>query len=53
MSAAQEPETKTYAGGCHCGRFRFTFPHVPFDDGQHDVCNCNCTICSKQGVLWM
>ncbi|KIP11268.1 hypothetical protein PHLGIDRAFT_43224, partial [Phlebiopsis gigantea 11061_1 CR5-6] len=44
---------KEYAGGCHCGRFRFTFPHVPFEDGQYGVGDCNCSFCSKQGVLWI
>ena len=40
------PETKTYKGGCHCGRVRF---EVTADLGQ--VIACNCSICSKRGLL--
>ena len=38
---------KTYAGGCHCGRVRFT---VKFDLNQ-PVYDCNCSICRKKGFL--
>jgi hypothetical protein len=39
--------TKTYSGGCHCGNVRFD---VTADLGQ--VIECNCSICSKHGLLW-
>jgi hypothetical protein len=39
-------ETKTYAGGCHCGHVRF--------QAQADlsrVMACNCSICTQRGLL--
>ncbi len=42
------PETKTYAGGCHCGSVRY---EVKTDLGQ--VVACNCSICTKRGFLWI
>ena len=41
-----ETETKTYTGGCHCGRVRY---EVTLALGQ--VISCNCSICSKKGHL--
>jgi hypothetical protein len=40
------PETKTYAGGCHCGKVRYD---VTTD--LSTVISCNCSICSKKGHL--
>lgn len=37
---------KTYEGGCHCGRVRF---RVTAD--LSDVTECNCSICTKKGIL--
>ena len=39
-------ETKTYAGGCHCGHVRF---QAQADLGQ--VMSCNCSICTQRGFL--
>lgn len=39
-------ETRTYTGGCHCGRVRY---EVTTDLGQ--VISCNCSICTKKGYL--
>jgi hypothetical protein len=36
----------TYEGGCHCGRVRF---RVRADLAR--VSDCNCSICSKKGIL--
>lgn len=40
------PETRKYAGGCHCGKVRY---EVITDLGR--VVSCNCSICSKRGHL--
>jgi hypothetical protein len=37
----------THHGGCHCGRVRFEVT-APKD---LQVCDCNCSICSKSGFL--
>jgi hypothetical protein len=37
---------KTYAGGCHCGRVRFTATA-----DLAGVTDCNCSICTKKGFL--
>jgi hypothetical protein len=37
---------RSHSGGCHCGRVRFT---VLAD--LSDVAECNCSICTKKGIL--
>ena len=37
---------KTYHGSCHCGREKFTTT-----TNIDKVVSCNCSICSKKGVL--
>lgn len=39
-------ESKTYSGGCHCGKVRY---EVTADLSQ--VMECNCSICSKKASL--
>jgi len=39
-------ESKTYTGGCHCGKVRY---EVQVDLGS--VISCNCSICAKTGSL--
>lgn len=39
-------ESKTYEGGCHCGKVRYT---VTSDLAK--VLSCNCSICTKRGAL--
>ncbi|NRD63814.1 GFA family protein [Corallococcus exiguus] len=40
-------EAATLKGSCHCGATRFEVTAHP-----KDVTRCNCTFCSKRGVLW-
>jgi hypothetical protein len=40
------PATQTHQGGCHCGKVRYT---AETDLAQ--VIECNCSICSKHGLL--
>lgn len=42
----KEKESKTYAGGCHCGKVRY---EVVTDLAT--VISCNCSICAKRGWL--
>jgi len=39
---------QTYEGGCHCGRVRF---RMRVDLEQSTVGECNCSICTKKGIL--
>ena len=39
-------EPQTYSGGCHCGQVRY---RAATNLGQ--VIACNCSICSKHGLL--
>jgi hypothetical protein len=37
----------THTGGCHCGRVRFKV----LAPSRIQVCECNCSICSRAGYL--
>jgi hypothetical protein len=39
-------ETKTYTGGCHCGKVRYRASIA-----LESVMACNCSICSRKGSL--
>lgn len=39
-------ETQSYTGGCHCGAVRYS---VKLSLAR--VISCNCSICSKSGIL--
>jgi hypothetical protein len=39
---------KSYDGGCHCGRVRF---RIRVDLDQSLVGECNCSVCTKKGIL--
>lgn len=36
-----------YEGGCHCGAVRFAV-----DLDLHHTIACNCSICTKRGLIW-
>ena len=40
-------ESKTHAGGCHCGRVRY---QVDLDLSK-PVISCNCSMCGRAGTL--
>ena len=40
-------ETKTWEGGCHCGRVRYAFSAASFSP----LVSCNCSICEKRGLI--
>lgn len=46
MAESSKSETKSYAGGCHCGKVRY---ELTADLEQ--VLACNCSICMKSGSL--
>lgn len=42
-------ESKTYRGGCHCGKVAFEATGI-----IDDISQCNCSICTKKGyVHWI
>ena len=41
------PEATRRSGGCHCGAVRY---EVTTELGT--VISCNCSICTKKGLLW-
>ncbi|KAI5459314.1 glutathione-dependent formaldehyde-activating enzyme [Mariannaea sp. PMI_226] len=48
MADEQQPK-KTYRGNCHCGAFIYEID-LPEIKAVND---CNCSICSKKGYLWL
>ncbi|KAH6887496.1 glutathione-dependent formaldehyde-activating enzyme [Thelonectria olida] len=47
--AEEQTPTKTYRGNCHCGSFVYemAIPEIK------SVTECNCSICTKKGYLWL
>jgi hypothetical protein len=39
---------QSYQGGCHCGRVRF---RIRVDLEETAIGECNCSICTKKGIL--
>jgi hypothetical protein len=48
-STGATSELKTYRGNCHCGAFVYEVK-LPEIKG---VGQCNCSICTKKGYLWV
>ncbi|KAL6407092.1 glutathione-dependent formaldehyde-activating enzyme [Ilyonectria robusta] len=48
MSDVKE-STETYRGNCHCGAFVYEIDHPEIKT----VKECNCSICSRKGYLWL
>jgi len=40
-----------YFGHCHCKAIQYAVHSKPFDEVE--VCDCNCSICSGNGALWL
>lgn len=40
------PDSKTYTGGCHCGKVRYEAT-----TDLKSVISCNCSICTKRGLI--
>ncbi|KIW05881.1 uncharacterized protein PV09_03077 [Verruconis gallopava] len=48
------PESKTYTGGCHCGANKFSIPiSPPLDSPEQNLMNCNCSICARNGYIFI
>jgi hypothetical protein len=46
--------SKVYQGGCHCGANRYsTSISPPLDAPESKVTQCNCSVCSKNGYLFV
>lgn len=39
----------TYAGSCHCGAVNFSATISPGLESGHEVTDCNCSICTRNG----
>lgn len=42
-----------YPANCHCGAVRYTVRVPSLTDGHHSVLICNCSICVRQGYLFV
>jgi hypothetical protein len=50
MAEGDDNKNKTYRGNCHCKAFVYEFDHP----GEiKSVAECNCSICTKTGALWV
>ncbi|KAF1969920.1 hypothetical protein BU23DRAFT_538987, partial [Bimuria novae-zelandiae CBS 107.79] len=44
----------TYTSSSHCARFTYTVTHTaPLSDPACEVAECNCSICSRNGYLFI
>jgi len=49
MAVNTDPELTSYPANCHCGAVRYTVKIRALAD--HDIVNCNCSICTRNGYL--
>lgn len=42
---------EVYKGSCHCGKVTFSLQSEPLNNLE--IVDCNCNICSRNGVLWL
>ena len=47
------PATTTYRCSCHCGAFAYRITHKPLTDAACEVLKCNCSICVRNGYLFV
>lgn len=48
-----EDGKKLYNGNCHCGNTSYNVKTKSFTDPEQKVMNCNCSLCSRNGDLWI
>ena len=51
MDAATTQELTSYRANCHCGDVTFTVTLPSLTD--HEVMSCNCSICARNGYLFV
>ncbi|PTB44392.1 hypothetical protein M441DRAFT_132677 [Trichoderma asperellum CBS 433.97] len=52
LPKAEEGEL-VYTGSCHCGAVTVATTSKPIDETHERVIECNCTVCSRIGSLWV
>ncbi|KAF1840031.1 uncharacterized protein K460DRAFT_399646 [Cucurbitaria berberidis CBS 394.84] len=51
---APDAPTAIYKASCHCGAFAYTITQAPpLNDPSAQVMDCNCSICSRNGYLFI
>jgi hypothetical protein len=50
---ASAPTTATYRASCHCGTIAYRITHKPLTDAACEVMRCNCSICVRNGYLFI
>jgi hypothetical protein len=59
MSSSESPASTsvvsaTYTGNCHCNNVKYTVTQSPpLNDPSCEVIECNCSICSRNGYLFI
>lgn len=54
LASLPDSESLTlYHGACHCGAVTYTVAHPSFSLPTTKVMSCNCSLCSRNGDLWI